>query len=196
VGGHTTWVHDWLFPRYVPSFHPHMGIDLFADRGTPVRAPAAGTVRTSSGSIGGLAVKVIEPDGTYWYLAHLDSVVQALDGTTVEAGTIVGTVGDSGNARGGLPHVHLQLHPGGGEPVDPKPVIDELAAEALAAAPAVLEAHRPPPGVLRALTTAFTWTDGRGDRRDSDEEPEHDPILDLLLPLARLERASEGGRGD
>ena len=39
--------------------------------GTPVRAPAAGKVRISNGGLGGLSVYVIEPDGTYYYLAHL-----------------------------------------------------------------------------------------------------------------------------
>lgn len=180
VGGEATWIHDWLFPRYVPTFHTHEGIDIFADRGTPVRAPAAGAVGVSNGSVGGLAVKVVEPDGTYWYMSHLDAVVAGVDGTTVEAATVLGTVGDSGNARGGSPHVHLQLHPQGGEPVDPKPVIDQLAAEALANVPAVLAAHEGPSVVFQP----FTWEPAP---KPVPREPERDPILDLLLPLARLE---------
>jgi murein DD-endopeptidase MepM/ murein hydrolase activator NlpD len=140
VGGAATWSHDWLFPRHSPSFHVHEGTDVFAVRGTPVLSPAAGTARISRGEVGGLAVKVVQRDGTYWYLAHLAGVTVA-DGDRVVPGSAVGTVGDSGNAKGGAPHVHVEVHPHGGEPLDPKPLLDQYYDEALGAAPALVASH-------------------------------------------------------
>jgi murein DD-endopeptidase MepM/ murein hydrolase activator NlpD len=106
VAGAATWSHDWLFPRHEPTFHVHQGTDVFAARGTVVQSPAIGTVRVSNGSVGGLAVKVVQDDGTYWYLAHLDEAT-ATDGQRVGLGDPVGLVGDTGNAAGGAPHVHV-----------------------------------------------------------------------------------------
>ncbi|HYD10121.1 MAG TPA: M23 family metallopeptidase [Acidimicrobiales bacterium] len=137
VAGLARWSHDWMYPRHTPEFHTHEGTDVFARRGTKVIAPAAGTVRVNEGSIGGLAVRVTQTDGTYWYLAHLDEATVE-DGDEVVPGDVIGTVGDSGNAKGGAPHVHVEVHPGGGEPLDPKPILDQYYAEALAAAPDVM----------------------------------------------------------
>jgi murein DD-endopeptidase MepM/ murein hydrolase activator NlpD len=141
VAGVASWSDDWLFPRHVPSFHVHEGTDVFAPFGTDVRSPAAGTATTSNGSIGGLSVKVTQADGTYWYLAHLSEVL-ITDGQAVTPGTLVGRVGDSGNAKGGAAHVHVEVHPGGGDPIDPKGPLDQAYAEALAAAPARVAYYR------------------------------------------------------
>lgn len=137
VAGLARWSHDWLFPRHTPSFHTHEGTDVFAHAGTPVIAPAAGLVEVTEGSVGGLAVTVTQPDGTYWYLAHLDTAT-VTTGDSVVPGHVVGTVGDSGNAKGSAPHVHVEVHPHGGAALDPKPLLDLAYAEALAAAPDVL----------------------------------------------------------
>ena len=134
VAGAATWSHDWLFPRHTPEFHVHQGTDVFAARGTVVQSPAIGTARVTNGAVGGLAVKVVQDDGTYWYLAHLDQAT-VTDGQQVGLGDPVGTVGDSGNAAGGAPHVHVEVHPYGGEAEDPKRTLDAYYAEALAAAP-------------------------------------------------------------
>jgi hypothetical protein len=110
--------------------------------GTPVRAPANGTARIRNGGLGGLSVYVVEPNGTYYYLAHLAGTAPDLvDGATVGTGQVVGFVGDSGNARGGVPHVHFEVHPGGGGPVDPKPVLDQFLADAQAGSQAVIDAY-------------------------------------------------------
>ncbi len=139
VAGQATYTHDWLFPRFGPGWRLHQGTDIFAPMGTPVRAPADGRVRLSNGGLGGTAVYVIEADGTYYYLAHLAGVAPGLaEGDTVGVGQLIGYNGNSGNARGTPPHVHFEVHPQGGGPVDPKPVLDRFLAEALAAAPEVV----------------------------------------------------------
>lgn len=139
VGGYATYSHDWLFPRFVPEFHMHQGTDVFAAMGTPVRAPADGVVKITNGLIGGLAVYVTEPDGTYYYMSHLAGLADGVvDGLQVKTGDVVGSVGDSGNAKGGAPHVHFEIHPKGGGPVDPKAILDQWLVEALAKVPALI----------------------------------------------------------
>ena len=143
IAGPTTWVDDWLFPRYVPSFHLHKGLDMFAASGTPVRAPFDGTLKLTEGAVGGLAAYVTQPDGTYVYMAHMSGFAPGkVTGQAVRQGEVVGFVGDSGNARGGAPHVHLQLHPKGGNPVPPKPTVDGWVKEAEMAAGQLIEATR------------------------------------------------------
>lgn len=142
VAGKATYSHDWWFPRFGPGWRLHEGTDIFAAAGTPVRAPADGTARIRNGGLGGLSVYVIEPDGTYYYLAHLaGTAADLVDGGSVRTGQVVGFTGDSGNAAGGLAHVHFEVHPGGGGPIDPKPVLDQFLADAVAGAPAIVDAY-------------------------------------------------------
>ena len=150
IAGVATFVHDWYFPRWGPGFRFHMGTDVFAPHGTPVRSPVDGTISSGSGSLGGLFVKVFQPDGTYFYMAHLSGLAEGFtEGMAVQTGDIVGYVGDSGNARGGSPHVHLGIYTPGGEATDPKPILDQMLADALADLPRVVEqvrAQRPAAG--------------------------------------------------
>ena len=143
IAGATSWVDDWHYPRFVPSFHLHKGLDMFADLGTPVRAPFDGVLKMTEGAVGGLAVYVTQTDGTYVYMAHLSGFAPGKDnGQPVRTGEVLGFVGNSGNARGGAFHTHLQLHPKGGDPVPPKPTVDAWLAGAAAAAPQLIEATR------------------------------------------------------
>ena len=143
IAGPARYSHDWLFPRYGPGFRFHLGTDVFAAAGTPVRAPVDGIAQSANGGLGGLTVKVVMPDGTYFYLAHLAGLVDGfVDGMAVQTGDIVGYVGDSGNARGGAPHLHLGIYPRGGPPVDPKPILDGFLREAMERVPAVVAAVR------------------------------------------------------
>jgi hypothetical protein len=172
VAGPTRWVHDWLHPRRGPPVHLHQGIDMWAAEGTPVRAPFAGRLRHENGGLGGLAVYVTAADGTFYYLAHLASTAPGhTSGVTVAQGEIIGTVGDSGNARGGPAHLHFEIHPRGGAAVDPKPIIDRWVNEAidyafaLAANPTATTAPTAPdpylvtpPAIRRATTRTVART--------------------------------------
>jgi murein DD-endopeptidase MepM/ murein hydrolase activator NlpD len=89
----------------------HRGIDIFAPEGEPVVAPVTGVVikvSTQDSGPGGKTV-TIEKDGYSFYHAHLDQVyVEA--GQEVNAGHLIGTVGDTGNASGTHPHVHFSIY--------------------------------------------------------------------------------------
>ncbi|MEM9561188.1 MAG: peptidoglycan DD-metalloendopeptidase family protein [Actinomycetota bacterium] len=127
------------FPRMTgtPDEHWHEGIDIFAPRGTPLVAAERGIVtRIGIGRLGGLKFWLLGESGSEWYYAHLDSFAPGLtDGLLVEAGDLLGHVGNTGNAVGTPPHLHLQLHPGGGRPVNPYPllaIVSDLDQQALA----------------------------------------------------------------
>jgi murein DD-endopeptidase MepM/ murein hydrolase activator NlpD len=155
IAGHASYSHDWWFPRFGPGWRLHEGTDVFAPHGTPVRAPVDGHVRITNGGLGGLAVYVIQADGTYWYMAHLAGTAAELsDGQTVATGQVVGYVGDSGNARGGLPHLHFEIHPRGGPPIDPKPVLDQFISDAIALAPGVVQLYADRAAQAQAVVAA------------------------------------------
>jgi hypothetical protein len=152
VAGMADYRDDWWEARFGPPFHLHEGTDIFAARGTPVRAPFAGVVRFDDGGLGGKGAYVTQPDGTYYYMAHLDSFAKRASGSAVKQGDVVGYVGDSGNALGGTPHVHFEIHPRGGAAVNPKPILDGWLNEAISNASALLAANSV--GVSRAVTGA------------------------------------------
>lgn len=123
-------INDWAFPR--PGGRSHEGTDVFAERGVPVLAVAAGTVvgvddqdahevGELSRDLGGRTVSVLTDTGERWYYAHLEGIADGLEvGATVAAGQALGELGDSGNARGGAPHLHLG-RTWQGSPVNPYP---------------------------------------------------------------------------
>ncbi len=102
---------DWGEPR--SGGRRHQGNDTLAQIGVPLRAIEDGTVqRLTTSSLGGRTVYLLGESGARYYYAHLDEVEPLIVGDTIFAGEQVGTVGDSGNARG-APHLHLQWSPTG-----------------------------------------------------------------------------------
>jgi murein DD-endopeptidase MepM/ murein hydrolase activator NlpD len=91
----------------------HHGEDLFAPLGTPVLAVADGTVHTIGFiPIGGYRLWLRDRSGNEFYYAHLSAYSPlAVEGNEVEAGDVIGFVGDTGDADGGAPHLHFEIHP-------------------------------------------------------------------------------------
>jgi murein DD-endopeptidase MepM/ murein hydrolase activator NlpD len=90
----------------------HHAIDIHAPRGTPVLAVAEGTIRKLHlSSLGGITIYLMDDDGrTRYYYAHLDSYAEGLhEGQRVQAGEVIGYVGDTGNAQPGDCHLHFSV---------------------------------------------------------------------------------------
>ncbi len=115
----------------------HQGNDLFASFGTPVVAVADGTVENvGSLKISGNRLWVYADSGDQFFYAHLSAFSpDAVDHKHVRAGTVLGYVGNTGDAEPTPPHLHFEIHPDGGKAVDPNPfLVDWLARAGDAAA--------------------------------------------------------------
>jgi len=97
--------------------HCHTGLDFAAPSGTPVHAVANGTVTEvgSAGAYGNRTIVTLEDGTELWYCHQTSFAVTT--GKQVRAGELIGYVGSTGNVTG--PHLHLEVRPGGGDPVDP-----------------------------------------------------------------------------
>src|SRR2546429_1797525 len=119
---------------------PHQGNDIMAEKKSPAVAAEAGKVKywTTSSSAGCMLYLYGESGTTYLYI-HLNNDVTrgndnrgkcvrgvayaVKDGAKVAAGQQIAYVGDSGDANGGHPHLHFEVHPAGGKAVDPFPYL-------------------------------------------------------------------------
>jgi murein DD-endopeptidase MepM/ murein hydrolase activator NlpD len=95
----------------------HAGIDFGASTGTPLHAMSSGTVVFAGYESGyGYKVEIEYWDGTVSWYGHMSSI-SAYVGQQVSPGDTVGLVGSTGHSTG--PHLHLEIHPGGGAAIDP-----------------------------------------------------------------------------
>ncbi|GGP72341.1 M23 family metallopeptidase [Streptomyces melanogenes] len=95
----------------------HTGIDFPVSYGTPVMSAMDGTIRTQWNSAYGNMAIVTAADGTETWYCHLSST--KLRSGPVKAGDVIAYSGNSGNSTG--PHLHFEVRPGGGSPIDPLP---------------------------------------------------------------------------
>ena len=123
VGGPTTI--GGPFGSFRADTGSHEGNDLFADFGTPVVAVADGVVKNvGSLPISGNRLWVYADGGDQFFYAHLASFAPAaVDDRHVDAGTILGYTGNTGDAEPTPPHLHFEIHPDGGDAVDPNPFL-------------------------------------------------------------------------
>jgi murein DD-endopeptidase MepM/ murein hydrolase activator NlpD len=113
---------DFGAPRWAGGYHPHQGNDIFAPEGTPIRAPFDGLAVKTPNTLGGQAVTVYGESG-YVYNAHLSEYGKVGRVTT---GTIIGYVGNTGDAINSAPHDHFEWHPSNGDAVDPYPYLNAV----------------------------------------------------------------------
>jgi murein DD-endopeptidase MepM/ murein hydrolase activator NlpD len=97
----------------------HEGVDIFAKAGTQVLAAAGGVATVGENLLGGRVIWVIDVRrGLRYYYAHLqDQLVST--GTIVRPGDLLGTVGNTGNARTTPPHLHFGIYAPGEGAIDP-----------------------------------------------------------------------------
>jgi len=117
---------DWGDPR--GSGRTHQGTDLFAAPQSYVYAVVDGTLIRRAwdqpGQRSGNAWWLLSADGsgTYYYYGHLADFAPELSvGSRVEAGEIIGFMGNTGNSA--FPHLHFEIRPNGGGAVNPYPVL-------------------------------------------------------------------------
>ena len=103
----------------------HEGIDIFAPRGMPIKATTAGVIsKVGQNNLGGRVVVIVGPGGAGHYYAHMEDYADISTNDWVNAGDVIGYVGNSGNAKGTPPHVHYGIYING-RAVNPYPLLSK-----------------------------------------------------------------------
>ena len=118
----------WHVPRDGDRLHE--GQDIFAKRGTAVLSATDGyVVRIAENSLGGQTVSVVGAGGRVYYYAHLDSYAPNIaTGDHVTTQTVLGYVGNTGNAAGGPTHLHFGVYAREGA-LNPLPLLSDRPEE-------------------------------------------------------------------
>jgi murein DD-endopeptidase MepM/ murein hydrolase activator NlpD len=129
VQGRCAFIDTWHADRGEGRLHE--GVDIIAASGKELYAVADGTITrvytAATASRTGNGYRLTAPDGTYYFYAHLSTFAPGVVlGSVVRAGQLIGYVGATGNAS--VPHLHFEVHPGGGAPVNPYPLVKAIDA--------------------------------------------------------------------
>jgi len=159
LGAGISYTDDYGAPRAGTGWH--QGTDLFGPTGTPLVAVADGVLsKVGVNTLGGNRLWLTDDRGNTYYYAHLSAFAPvAVDGARVRAGQVIGFLGNTGQAITTPPHLHFEIHPGGGDSVNPYPYL--LAWERSADVPrayvaaTVATGHVPAAGALLVGTEAI-----------------------------------------
>lgn len=129
VQGPCSFIDTWHDPR--GSERLHIGVDIIAPKGNLVYAVADGTItrtyHVGRDKLSGNGVRLTMADGTYFFYGHFDTIAPGIEiGVPVKAGQVIGTIGATGNTS--TPHLHLEIHPGGGDAINPYPIMKAIDA--------------------------------------------------------------------
>ncbi|GBD85055.1 L-Ala--D-Glu endopeptidase precursor [bacterium BMS3Abin02] len=126
IDGFTAFSDTWGAAR--SGGRTHEGVDMMAERWTPVVAIESGSIyQLREGGLGGITIWLHSDSGDSYYYAHLQAWADGLDvGQVVSTGELIGYVGSSGNAPDSLPHLHFEFHPDEGDAVNPYPLVKGL----------------------------------------------------------------------
>jgi peptidoglycan LD-endopeptidase LytH len=108
--GRTSFIDSWGDSR--SGGRAHKGTDLFASWDEPMYAVRSGTVYVGNSGLGGKSIWLLGDNGIAFYYAHLSGFAVS-SGQGVSQGQTIGYNGNTGNASGGPPHLHFEIHPGG-----------------------------------------------------------------------------------
>lgn len=129
VQGPCFFSNTWHAPR--PEGRLHLGVDIIAAEGRLIYAVVDGVIsRIYDAKVdkrAGNGVRLLMEDGTYFFYGHLSRLADGIQlGTRVKAGQIIGYNGRTGNTS--TPHLHFEVHPQGGDPIDPTEIVAAVDA--------------------------------------------------------------------
>jgi len=129
VQGVCSYENTWHAPRGTNRIH--LGVDIIAKEGNLLYAVADGTITkmysTATDKLAGNGVRLTRADGTYFFYGHMQRVADGIGiGVKVKAGQVLGYLGKTGGTTS--PHLHLEVHPFGGEAIDPTPIVAAVDA--------------------------------------------------------------------
>ncbi|MFI0460713.1 MAG: peptidoglycan-binding protein [Ilumatobacteraceae bacterium] len=129
VQGLCSYENTWHAPR--GTDRKHLGVDIIAKEGNLLYAVADGSITklytVGTDKLAGNGVRLTTADGTYFFYGHMQKLADGITiGTKVKAGQVVGYVGKTGDTN--TPHLHIEVHPLGGDAIDPTPVVAAVDA--------------------------------------------------------------------
>lgn len=117
----------WHAPR--SNGRLHVGVDIIAKEGQLLYAVVDGTISKQywdyPGALAGNGLRLQHADGTYFTYLHMLDFAPGIEvGTKVEAGDVIGFIGNTGSSA--TAHLHFEIHPKGGEAINPYPYVKAI----------------------------------------------------------------------